>query len=185
MKHIEAFYVEYTNELIGTVICIVVLMILKYIGAKTINKVGRISEINEIRTRMIVKYSTIGLTGLGILALILIWGVDFERIGLVFSSVFAVIGVALFAQWSMLSNITAGIILFFYFPFKIGDRIRIMDKEIDLPEEVYIIEDIKAFHIHLRRKNGELFTYPNNLMLQKAIGLAATYGESMDNSSDL
>ncbi|MDX1364250.1 mechanosensitive ion channel domain-containing protein [Arenibacter latericius] len=181
----ESFYLEYKNELLGTVLCLLTLMILKYFGAKTIRKVGKLSDINEVRTRLIVKYATIGLTALGILALILIWGVDFKEIGLVFSSVFAVIGVALFAQWSILSNITAGIILFFSFPFKIGDRIKIMDKEIELPNEIYIIEDIRAFHIHLRRKNGELFTYPNNLMLQKAVGLAATYEQSIDDSSDL
>ncbi|MCM4168302.1 hypothetical protein KCTC52924_03867 [Arenibacter antarcticus] len=181
----ELLYLEYKNELFGTIICFLVLMILKYLGAKTIRKVGKLSDINEVRTRLIVKYSTAGLTAFGILALILIWGVDFKEIGLVFSSVFAVIGVALFAQWSILSNITAGIILFFSFPFKIGDRIKIMDKEIELPHEIYVIEDIRAFHIHLRRTNGELFTYPNNLMLQKAVGLATTYEKSIGNTSDL
>ena len=43
----------------------------------------------------------------------------------------------------------AGIILYFSFPFKIGDRIKIMDKEMEY-EGNYIIEDIRAFHIHLR-----------------------------------
>ena len=38
-------------------------------------------------------------------------------------------GVAMFAQWSILSNITSGIILFFSFPFKIGDLILIHDKD--------------------------------------------------------
>ncbi len=74
----------------------------------------------------------------------------------------------MFATWSILSNITAGIILFFSFPFKIGDRIRIMDG--DLPDEADIL-DIKAFHIYLRKDNGELVTYPNNLLLQKGVAL--------------
>jgi len=178
----NTFFLDYKNELLGTAICLLVLVILKFLGTKAIKKVGKISDINEVRTRLIVKYSTIGLTTFGIVALIVIWGVKFEQIGLVFSSVFAVIGVALFAQWSILSNITAGVILFFSFPFKIGDKIKIMDKEIELPEEVYLIEDIRAFHIHLRRSNGELFTYPNNMMLQKAIVLAQTYENSLGNS---
>ena len=72
----------------------------------------------------------------------------------------------MFAQWSTLSNITSGVILFFSFPYKIGDRIRIQDK--DFPNEA-IIEDIKAFHINLRTDEGELVTYPNNLMLQKGV----------------
>lgn len=34
-----------------------------------------------------------------------------------------------------------------------------------------VIEDIRAFHLHLRTENGELTTYPNNLILQKAVTL--------------
>ena len=80
---------------------------------------------------------------------ILIWGVNLKEIGLIFSSLFAVLGVALFAIWSILSNVTAGIILFLNFPFKIGDRIKILDKEIEYDGN-YLIEDIRAYHIHLR-----------------------------------
>lgn len=178
----EALYLEYKNEIFATIICLAVLLTLRYFGTQAIYKVGKMSDMNEGRTKLITKYSTGALTGIGLLALILIWGVD---IGLIFSSVFAVIGIAFFAQWSILSNITAGIILFFSFPFKIGDRIKIMDKDIDLPGEVYLIEDIRAFHIHLRRTNGELFTYPNNLMLQKAVALATSLDKTTDSSDEL
>nr|WP_317196344.1 mechanosensitive ion channel domain-containing protein [Salegentibacter tibetensis] len=98
------------------------------------------------------------------------WGIGVTELSLIFSSVFAVIGVALFAVWSILSNITSGVILFFSFPYKIGDKIKIHDKE--MPIEA-IIEDIKAFHLHLRTLDGELVTYPNNLILQKAVSLVA------------
>jgi small-conductance mechanosensitive channel len=94
--------------------------------------------------------------------------VNIREIGLILSSVFAVIGVAMFAQWSILSNVTAGIILFFSFPFKIGDRIQILDKDLE-SSGTYLIEDIRAYHLHLRKENGQLVTYPNNLMLQKAV----------------
>ncbi len=181
----ETFFLDYQDELVGTGISLLVFLILKYLGAKAIRKVGKISDINKVRTRLIIKYSTAGLTSFGIVALILIWGVEMKDIGLVFSSAFAVIGVALFAQWSILSNITAGVILFFSFPFRIGDKIKIMDKEVELPEEVYLIEDIRAFHVHLRKANGELLTYPNNMMLQKAIVLAETYEDSLENSDAL
>ena len=102
------------------------------------------------------------------MALLLSWGYELSELSLVFSSVFAVLGVALFAIWSILSNVTAGVILFFSFPYKIGNKIKIHDK--DLPVEA-IIEDIKAFHLHLRTADGELITYPNNLILQKAVSL--------------
>ena len=58
--------------------------------------------------------------------------------------------------------------MFFSCPYKIGDKIQIHDK--DFPMEA-IIEDIKAFQLHLRTDNDELVTYPNNLFLQKSVTL--------------
>ncbi|NNL03160.1 MAG: mechanosensitive ion channel [Eudoraea sp.] len=164
----QDFITNYQNELLATIITIVTLLVIKFVLSKTIRKVGSVSDLNKVRTRLIIKYVSFGLSVLGVVVIILIWGVNFRQLGLIFSSVFAVIGVAIFAQWSILSNVTAGIILYFSFPFKIGDRIKIMDKEMEL-EGNYIIEDIRAFHIHLRNDASELITYPNNLMLQRAV----------------
>ncbi|MGB5699316.1 mechanosensitive ion channel domain-containing protein [Muriicola sp.] len=171
----EDFYISHYNEFISSGITLVVVFILKFLTNKMIKKVGSISDLNVARTRLVSKYFSFGFTALTIVAFTLIWGVNVKELGLILSSVFAVIGVALFAQWSILSNVTAGIILFFSFPFKIGDRIKIMDKEIE-SSGTYIIEDIRAYHIHLRRENGELLTYPNNLMLQKAVCVIADEG---------
>lgn len=164
----QDFITNYQNELLATIITIVTLLVIKFILSKTIRKVGSVSDLNKIRTRMIIKYVSFGLSTVGTVVIIFIWGVNFRELGLIFSSVFAVIGVAIFAQWSILSNVTAGIILYFSFPFKIGDRIKIMDKEMELDGN-YIIEDIRAFHIHLRNDASELITYPNSLMLQRAV----------------
>ena len=79
---------------------------------------------------------------------------------------------------------TAGVILFFSFPFKIGDRIRIWDKEFEGDSE-FVIEDIRAYHVHLRKDSGELITYPNNLFLQKAVSLLGIDQEDTDASDAL
>jgi small-conductance mechanosensitive channel len=97
---------------------------------------------------------------------LIIWGVKLEDLGIVLSSFFAILGVALFATWSILSNISAGIILFFSFPFKIGDRIKIQDD--DFPLEA-VITDIRAFYVELKTEESTLVTYPNNLFLQKGV----------------
>jgi small-conductance mechanosensitive channel len=164
----ENFIINHSSELIGSLITLLVLIILRFLSHKAVRKVGSISDLNEVRTRLVGKYLAFGYSILAVVALILIWGVNIKELGLILSSVFAVIGVALFAQWSILSNVTAGIILFFSFPFKIGDRIQILDKDLETSGN-YIIEDIRAYHIHLRKENGQLVTYPNNLMLQKAV----------------
>lgn len=166
----EEFILNNQQEILATAILVVLILVLKFVSTKAIRRIGRISDLNQARTRLIIKYMSIGLFAIGFGVFIFIWGVNFKEIGLLISSVFAVIGVAMFASWSILSNVTAGIILFFSFPFKIGDRIRILDG--DFPEEADIL-DIKAFHVYLRKDNGELVTYPNNLLLQKGVALIA------------
>ncbi|CAM3361481.1 mechanosensitive ion channel domain-containing protein [Zobellia roscoffensis] len=179
----QEFLLSNKNEMIATAITFCLLLILKFVTDKTIRKIGRISDIVEARTLLITKYASMLLTLVGIGVISFIWGVNFREVGLVFSSVFAVIGVALFASWSILSNITAGAILFFSFPFKIGDRVKILDKDIE-SEEPFLIEDIRAFHVSLRKSNGELLVYPNNLMMQKAVTLIYSSEDTPDGSEE-
>lgn len=156
------------NPTIVTIIVILIMLLLRLIIRTSTLKIARKTQKNEARSRQIIRYVNVLLLIITIFVSMLIWGMDYTDVALIFSSTFAVIGVAFFAIWSVLSNITAGIILFIYFPYKIGDKVKINDK--DFPIEA-IIEDIKAFQIHLRTEENELITYPNNLFLQKPISL--------------
>lgn len=162
------FILQHKSQLIVSLLLLVVLIVLRFILKTLANRVGKRQDINKARIRLMFQYINLLVAFIAVFLLFLIWGVAASKLGLVFSSVFAVIGVALFAIWSILSNITSGVILFFSFPFKIGDKIRINDK--DIPIEG-VIEDIKTFHLYLRDANDELITYPNNLILQKPVSL--------------
>ncbi len=162
------FLSVYTKEVFATGIVLFVLILLRFFIAKLVRKYARTSSIIEHRTNLVIKYIHILLNLLAIVALIIIWGVEKKDILVTFSSVATVIGVAMFAQWSILSNVTSGIILFFFFPFKIGDIIKIHDKDFPIQAE---IEDISAFHVNLKTTDGERITYPNNLLLQKGISI--------------
>jgi small-conductance mechanosensitive channel len=161
------YFNEHQSQLILTVIIIFTLIVLRWLFRKAAYGIARSRDINIQRTVLVVRYINTLATFLVLFAILLIWGVEPNQVGVLFSSVFAVIGIGLFAIWSILSNVTAGVILYFYYPFKIGDKIKILDK--DFPVEAAFIEDIKAFQIHLRTDEGELITYPNNLILQKSI----------------
>ena len=162
---------QYLHEEILTFSIILLAFILKSIIAKSIKKYASLNETLEHRTNLVIKYINILLGILTFLSIIIIWGVKKDQIFLFISSVFTVVGVASFAQWSILSNITAGIILFFSYPFKIGDVIEILDKDYPVKGE---IEDIKAFYILLKTKENGLITYPNNLLMQKGISVIKT-----------
>ncbi|HET8809652.1 MAG TPA: mechanosensitive ion channel domain-containing protein [Flavobacteriaceae bacterium] len=165
----EDFFFNYKNELGYTLIIIIVLLVVQYVLKKTANRVGKRQDMNIARTRLMFRYINFLMLFIAIFLLMIAWGFKFRELALVFSSVFAVIGIGLFAIWSILSNVTSGVIMFFSFPYKIGDKIRIHDDKDESLEG--IIEDIKVFHLHLRTMEGELITYPNNLILQKAVSL--------------
>ncbi len=175
----DNFFTAYKSELIYTAILLTILFIVRFILKVSIKKIGRKSHINEARIRLINRYVTVTLFLIALLIESFILGAEPKDLALVFSSVFAVIGIALFAIWSILSNITSGVIMFFSFPYKVGDKIQIHDK--DFPIEA-IIEDIRAFQILLRLDDGNLVTYPNNLILQKAVTLIKK--DAIDDGSD-
>ena len=157
---------EYLPQIIATVLTFALTFALRFITKRLIKRFREINAIVEIRSDHIIRicYSLINITGF--MALVVIWGFNTRNLLVALSSVFAIVGVALFAQWSILSNITAGIILFFTAPYRIGDYIEILDKDMNLEVRV---EDIFTFYTHLRTKDGGLHIIPNSLMLQKAI----------------
>ena len=168
---------EYTHEMLVTGILITVLIFLRIIVDKLIRRYAKTTHILEHRTNLVIKYIHIFINLFIIISLIVIWGVQTKDIFITISSITTVIGVALFAQWSILSNITSGMVLFFSFPFKIGDTIKIHDKDFPIEAE---IEDISAFHVNLRTKEGEKIIFPNNLLLQKGISIISAHYEEKE-----
>lgn len=159
---------EVYHEIIGTLITTVIFIILSVIIRKLNKRYARASHLSEHRTNLISKYIDFFIMTVYIVIIIAVWGLKAENLFQYLGGILTIIGVAFFAQWSILSNITSGIILFFSFPFRIGDVIKVHDK--DFPIEAQI-EDIKAFHTILKTRDGELITYPNSLLLQKAVSI--------------
>ncbi|HET8904643.1 MAG TPA: mechanosensitive ion channel family protein [Saccharospirillum sp.] len=117
-----------------------------------------------------------------LIALGLTFGIEYGELTVFLSSLFAVIGIAMFAQWSILSNLTASMIIFFQFPYRIGDRVRILNADFDLTGE---IEEISSFHVMIRHDKGDLMTFPNTLMLQTPVIKLAGSKTSVINRVDV
>ncbi len=154
------------TKLLLVCICIVVF----YAATKLLNKIAHDVSVRKAlgdgRVPYITKLMNIGMVFCCIVVMCLLLGLGYSEVSVFLSSIFAVVGVGLFAQWSILSNITASMIIFFGFPYRIGDRIKIADRDDDM---CGIIEEISMFHVILRRDDGNLITYPNSMLLQKAV----------------
>jgi small-conductance mechanosensitive channel len=174
LKFLENPFLE---QEIATLAVIFLYLVFRFSSNKLVRKYANLNEILEHRTNLVIKYINLLLGILAIISIVIIWGVKKDQILLFISSVFAVVGVASFAQWSILSNITAGIIIFFSYPFKIGDRIKIHDKDFPIEGE---IDDIKAFYVVLKSSDGEMITYPNNLLMQKGISVLKKNSEEKE-----
>jgi heme/copper-type cytochrome/quinol oxidase subunit 2 len=55
----EDFIAINQQEILATSITFVVLLVLKFVSTKTIRKIGRISDLNQARTRLVLKYVSI------------------------------------------------------------------------------------------------------------------------------
>jgi len=155
-------------QIVITVALAVLYLTLNRVLTGLIKKYGRKNDISMPRVIYTIKYFQFVLVVFFLLLLGITWDISFKGLSVYFLSFFTVAGIGLFANWSILSNITAAIILFFNFPYRIGDRIRIMDGDNSVEG---IITDLNMFSIIIKNDEDQLITYPNNLTLQKAIVL--------------
>lgn len=151
---------------IETVILILSIGLIRFLIGLVIGKVGKAFHFHKPRINVIKKITNTVLLFIFLLLLLLIWGVDQNDLLLYASSILTILGVAFFAQWSLLSNVTAAVILFVNHPVKIGDHIKIMDK--DYPIEG-AINDIGAFFVIIKTDAGDKVTLPTSLLLQKMV----------------
>ncbi|MCF8364859.1 MAG: mechanosensitive ion channel family protein [Bacteroidales bacterium] len=161
---------QYQIQLIETAVVFLLIIISRIIAKKVILKARK--KFNFQKRRVVIMNRTFNgvIYFLAIAIIMLIWGVQQKQLALFLSSFIAVLGIALFAQWSMLSNITASIILFINHPAKIGDKIVVLDKEFPLTGQ---IQDIGAFFMSIKTENKEIVTIPNSIIFQKMVKIVA------------
>lgn len=168
MEYIKNFFESlesYQLKIILTILILITVITIK----KLINKlIHKSPDTNVRRERQTKKIFGIILGLITIIIIPAIWGLRLENFYTVTASIFAVLGVAFFAQWSFLSNITAGVILYFNHPLKIGDTITINEGENSLTGE---IDDITFFFLHIKDVNNIIYTIPNNIIIQKTINI--------------
>ena len=164
MLKIEELYIKIGLSLLA----FLVLFAAREISRMVIRNHARKYELDNSQRVYANKFFNFILVVLLFIVLGMVWDITVKGLSLYLASFFTIVGVALFAQWSIISNVTASLILFFNSPFKIGSRIRIMDKDDSVEGKV---RDITSFNIHIETDEGLLISYPNSLALQRPIVL--------------
>ncbi|EOS8551312.1 mechanosensitive ion channel domain-containing protein [Vibrio vulnificus] len=153
-------------KLLMALVLLAAYQVVKKISNRAVANLALSKGVNKARQSFIQRAFNTALLFLFASIFSVIAGIGYGDVSLFLSSIFAVLGVAFIAQWSILSNVTASFLIFFVFPYKVGDRIKVVDKDEDISGEIL---DISMFHVLIKHDKGHVITYPNNLMLQKAV----------------
>lgn len=154
------------NQAMITLGILVIALIINSLVKRFITRYGQHRQIPHKRIYFVKKYFALLMLAVTIIAVSLVWSFNYHGLLVFASSLFAIIGIALFAEWSVLSNITSTVIIFFSLGVGIGDKIRIVDGDNSITGT---IRDITLFHISLIDDEQNDITYPNKLLLQKPV----------------
>jgi small-conductance mechanosensitive channel len=153
-------------KIIETIAVILAFVFILLATTKLVNKTVSNNYLKKVRGKIIKKLINLINILVCLIVILIIWGVDQSELAVFIGSLLTVLGIALFAQWSILSNITSSIIIFFNHPVKLEDTITIIDKDYEIEGRV---SDIGVFFIILKTKEGEQITIPSNVFIQKMI----------------
>jgi small-conductance mechanosensitive channel len=155
-----------TNQFIHTAILIAFVIIVKLFAGKAVNRILVRLENDLKRKKITMRIINLFSLIFMVIGLAAIWNIDRSQLMVFITSLITVLGIAFFAQWSILSNITSSLILFFNHPVKIGQRIRVLDKEYEIEGKLI---DISFYFLYIKTDAGELVTIPTSVALQKTL----------------
>lgn len=162
---LDWFLLQKARIIVSVLILIAYIIIQRYVFPRIEYLLERDDFNNEVLQRtifilnMFVRITTFVI-------LLIIWGIDIDNLVAVSTGLIALLGAALFASWSILSNVTAFFILLSHQSYKKGTFIRIF--EADNYIEGYI-NDINLLHTRLLSENNEVIIYPNNQLIAKPV----------------
>lgn len=169
---------NYSVQIIQTAVVLLAWLVAQILTRRVIKTFLKKFTFTSQRRKLTVRMINLLFSITAIVFISAIWGVNQADMVVFISSVIAILGIAFVAQWSILSNITAGLILFFNHPLKLGDHIKIIEKDFIIEGKV---NDITFFFVHIKTRENERITISNSLILQKTISIVppADNGENI------
>jgi small-conductance mechanosensitive channel len=159
----------YRIQIIETLIVVGIYIISYFIIKSVINNYLKRTRFERGRRKMAIKAAQLFTTITAIILLTGVWGFKQNEIALFASTLLTALGIAFFAQWSLLSNITSSILIFFNHPVKIGMNIKVLHKDYHFEGEV---TDLTYFFVHLKTKDNEIITIPNSHFFDKSFAVS-------------
>lgn len=159
---------EYKIQVAETLAIIALYVIAFFVTKNIINRALKSAQLQRARRKIVIKAVHLFTSIAAVILIAGVWGLKQDEIAVFASAILTALGIAFFAQWSLLSNITSSIILFFNHPLKLGDTVKVLDRDYPVEGEV---TELTYFFIHIKSQNGDTITVPNSLFLQKCVAV--------------
>lgn len=155
-------------QIIETIIILGCYISLYFIFKTVINNFLKTTRMERSRRKMAIRAVQLFSTMITIILLTGVWGFKQKDIALFASTILTALGIAFFAQWSLLSNITSSILIFFNHPVKLGDYIKVLHKDYNYEGEV---TEMNYFFVHIKTNDNEIITIPNSHFFEKSFSV--------------
>jgi small-conductance mechanosensitive channel len=155
-------------QIIETLIILGIYILLYFIFRSVINNFLKKTSLERGRRKMAIRSIQLFTTITAVILLTGVWGFKQNEIALFASSILTALGIAFFAQWSLLSNITSSILIFFNHPIKLGDYVKVQHKDYNFEGEV---TEMNYFFVHVKTKQNEVITIPNSHFFDKSFSV--------------
>jgi small-conductance mechanosensitive channel len=160
---------HYKLQIIETLVILGIYILLYFAFKTIINNFLKKTRLDRGRRKMAIRSMQLFTTIASIILLTGIWGFKQSEIALFASSILTALGIAFFAQWSLLSNITSSVLIFFNHPVKLGDSIKLLHKDYQYEGEVI---ELNYFFVYLKTRENEIITIPNSHFFDKSFTLS-------------
>jgi small-conductance mechanosensitive channel len=161
-------------QIIETAIILVSYIVLYFIVKTVVNNFLKKTRLERSRRKMAIRAVKLFTTITAIILLTGVWGFKQNEIALFASTILTALGIAFFAKWSLLSNITSSILIFFNHPVKLGDHIKVLHKDYHYEGEVI---EMNYFFVHIKTIDNEIITVPNSHFFEKSFSVSEHTGD--------
>lgn len=160
---------DYKIQIIETLFILGIYIVLYFVFKTIINNFLKKTRLERGRRKMAIRTVQLFMSITTVILLTGVWGFKQSEIALFASSILTALGVAFFAQWSLLSNISSSILIFFNHPIKLGDFVKILHKDYQYEGEVI---ELTYFFVHLKTADNEIITIPNSHFFDKSFSVS-------------
>lgn len=158
----------YKIQILETLLIVSIYIIVYFVFKIIINNFLKKTSLERGRRKMAIRTVQLFTTITAIIFLTGVWGFKQNDIALFASSILTALGIAFFAQWSLLSNITSSILIFFNHPVKSGSYIKVLHKDFNYEGEVI---EMNYFFVHIKTKENEVVTIPNSHFFDRSYSI--------------